>query len=422
MPARMTQEEFVQKAQLKHINEDGEPLYDYSITEYKASMEKIYYICKIHGKIKEPQRACTHLRGAGCQECGKLKAKEASQIGAQRKNQEARDKFVAQANKIHDNKYDYSQSTYIKALVKVKIICPIHGAFEQMPASHLDGKGCNKCGFDEMASKRRMSLEDFIKKANEKHGDKYNYSKIDKYIRNSSPVLIECPVPGHPPFLQAPTQHLFGQGCPRCGDRRVTEARSNDLTNHRFGRLLVLRKAYRDTGEFQRKGGGQPYWVKCDCGSPEYITTNGSLTIAGIKSCKYCKENGGDSIERFRQDPDYANLQCFLYVADIDDMYVKVGITNDLIGRKRQGKYNSYYSYWKLIRCEARAIEQNLLWETLDAQPDIDAPIGDKRGVSEWRIRAVKDARWFVDRYHELLEEMHEIGWDALYCKIFENR
>lgn len=44
----------------------------------------------------------------------------------------------------HDNKYDYSLTEYTYSNVKVKIICPVHGVFEQVPSKHLVGYGCSK--------------------------------------------------------------------------------------------------------------------------------------------------------------------------------------------------------------------------------------------------------------------------------------
>ena len=50
--------------------------------------------------------------------------------------------FIEKANLVHNNKYDYSLVNYINNKTKVKIICKIHGAFEQIPDSHLRGRGC----------------------------------------------------------------------------------------------------------------------------------------------------------------------------------------------------------------------------------------------------------------------------------------
>ena len=42
--------------------------------------------------------------------------------------------------------YDYSGVEYVKAILKVKVGCPLHGDFWVTPNNHLRGKGCPKCG------------------------------------------------------------------------------------------------------------------------------------------------------------------------------------------------------------------------------------------------------------------------------------
>ncbi len=50
--------------------------------------------------------------------------------------------FIETATKIHNNRYDYSKTTYIASRSKVIILCPIHGEFLQLPCTHLSGSGC----------------------------------------------------------------------------------------------------------------------------------------------------------------------------------------------------------------------------------------------------------------------------------------
>ncbi len=69
--------------------------------------------------------------------------------------------------------------------------------------------------------KPRMTTEEFIKRAKEKHGDWYDYSKVD-YVNAKTDVIIICPKHGE--FLQLPYHHLIGYGCPVCaGKNRNTE-------------------------------------------------------------------------------------------------------------------------------------------------------------------------------------------------------
>lgn len=60
---------------------------------------------------------------------------------------------------------------------------------------------------------QRSNNEEFIRKARNIHGDKYDYSKVD-YKGSSNKVCIICPI--HGDFWQNPTSHLQGHGCPEC--------------------------------------------------------------------------------------------------------------------------------------------------------------------------------------------------------------
>ena len=62
---------------------------------------------------------------------------------------------------MHGEKYDYSQSNYIKSSVKIDIICKKHGLFSQLPSFHMYGSGCKKCA-DELNSKKRIIYFDIF--------------------------------------------------------------------------------------------------------------------------------------------------------------------------------------------------------------------------------------------------------------------
>lgn len=55
--------------------------------------------------------------------------------------------------------------------------------------------------------------EEFIKKAKNIHGNKYNYDLV-KYVRAIDKVIITCDKHGE--FLQTPHSHLANHGCPKC--------------------------------------------------------------------------------------------------------------------------------------------------------------------------------------------------------------
>lgn len=128
------------------------------------------------------------------------------------------DEFLKRARNIHGDKYDYSKVDLNNRDEKgrVCIICPIHGEFWQIPSNHLKGKGCFLCNGGVKKDK-----SDFIKKAREIHGNKYDYSKVE-YINAHTKVCISCPIHGE--FWQTPANHLCGKGCLKCvGKNKTTD-------------------------------------------------------------------------------------------------------------------------------------------------------------------------------------------------------
>ena len=124
------------------------------------------------------------------------------------------EEFIDISNEIHKKKYDYKGSIYKNGKSRIKIICPIHGEFEQTPYKHLKGRGCPKCGSEKSHISQRMSIGDFINISNIKHKNKYNYDKFE-YINSDTKGIIICPIHGE--FNQSPILHTHGSGCPECG-------------------------------------------------------------------------------------------------------------------------------------------------------------------------------------------------------------
>ena len=195
---RLTTEGFIQKAKEKHGNK-----YDYSLVEYKTAHIKVKIICPEHGIFI--QKAYVHLNGCACKKCGREKVTNGQKLTLE--------EFIKKSIKIHDNKYDYSLVEYVKGRINVKIICPIHGVFEQKPCNHLIGYGCQICGQEKVANDQRSTTEEFIEKSRKIHSDKYNYSLVE-YVNNSTKVKIICNK--HGVFEQTPNKHLLGRNCPEC--------------------------------------------------------------------------------------------------------------------------------------------------------------------------------------------------------------
>ena len=186
---------FITKA--KKIHGDK---YDYSKVEYINSRTKVCIICPIHGEFW--QRPSFHLLGSGCPKC----------VGKKLSKKEIIQRFKV----IHGDKYNYSKFEYINNKTKSCIICPEHGEFFMTPDNHLHKHGCPKCKSEKTSKNFLSNSEEFIKKAREIHGDKYDYSKAE-YINSRTKVCIICPIHGE--FWQTPNSHLAGNGCLKCSGK-----------------------------------------------------------------------------------------------------------------------------------------------------------------------------------------------------------
>lgn len=204
-------EEFVAKARSVHGGK-----YVYARALYVDAKSKVTITCPQHGDFR--QKPNHHLAGVGCPKCG----------GSSPSTTE---EFIQKARRVHGDKYTYADVQYLNAFSKVTITCPIqgHGNFMQTPDNHAHGYGCPRCGHN-----ARPSMEEFIQKAKQVHGDKYTYPYAG-YVNARSTITITCPVQGHGSFRQVPDKHLNGHGCPKCcqshGERAVLQILSESLRN-----------------------------------------------------------------------------------------------------------------------------------------------------------------------------------------------
>jgi len=191
---KKTTEQFIAEARACHGDK-----YDYSRTNYVNSKTKVEIICPIHGSFL--QIANDHIRKNGCLKC-KVKSL---------------DSFLVEVKQKHGDLYDYSLVEYKNQYTKVKIICPVHGEFSQVPYAHARGQGCPKCKFD----MKRTGKEAFIERSKLVHGDKYDYSCVD-YRNNGTKVCLLRP--SHGEFFQIPKDHIRGIGCAKCKSSKGEKA------------------------------------------------------------------------------------------------------------------------------------------------------------------------------------------------------
>lgn len=185
-----------------------------------------------------------------------------------------REEFIERGKNIHGEKYEYSSVIYITNKDKVIITCPLHGNFEQIPSNHIcHGKGCPKC-----AGNINLTTKEFVDSANKIHNYKYRYDETI-YGTTHKDVYINCLI--HGKFLQKPSKHLAGHGCPKCG-------KSDRLTLDQFiSRSIEIHgsKRYKYTNVVYVNAHTKVSIICCVCGclfeQAPYNHLNG-------QGCPYC--------------------------------------------------------------------------------------------------------------------------------------
>ena len=134
----------------------------------------------------------------------------------------------------------------------------------------------------------KFTLEDFIKKAEETHGDKYDYSK-SVYSRALNKLVIICKEHGE--FEQAASKHMGGQGCPECKKTKLREVFA--LTREEFIAQAV--KVHGDTYGYEKVeyiNNGTKVLISCKKHLEDFLQTPGHHINDG-RGCPKCGTERG---------------------------------------------------------------------------------------------------------------------------------
>lgn len=197
--------------------------YEYPVDqEYEGNKGKLKIICHKHGPFM--QKANNHLSGKGCYECSNDTKRSRSAAVSELTKLGLEDRLRAS-----NDYWQYDTSTYVGLGKPMRCVCPDHGEFSSRPGNLLYGRGCPGCGEqkhkDHMLS-RRLTTEEWIARAKEKHGDRYCYTE-SIYVSESEKVTVKCRV--HGPFRTGGDHIYQSTNCPACsiheskGERAVSQ-------------------------------------------------------------------------------------------------------------------------------------------------------------------------------------------------------
>jgi hypothetical protein len=215
--------------------------------------------------------------------------------------------FIRRSRLRHGDTYDHSLVDWKSTTHAVRIICPHHGEFEQLPYNHMRGRGCARCvvEFPKPRPPRRMTTASFIARAREIHGERYDYAKVD--VRGAlEPVVILCRI--HGPFAQRPANHLLGLGCTRCSqeERRIPVDVVEAEVRARYPHYALKRDSYTHRGK-------RATW-RCnlhDCEFSRSVYELLSLRSTGCRGCAQAER----AAKRQREGQDAATEERLALVA-----------------------------------------------------------------------------------------------------------
>jgi very-short-patch-repair endonuclease len=136
-------------------------------------------------------------------------------------------------------------------------------------------------------STKKLTKEEFIKKAIAVHNNKFNYSLVE-YVGNKSKIIIVCSKHGE--FTQRPNDHLSGYGCKKCQYEKTSK-------ENKFTDEIFVEKAKQIHGtKFDYslvKYGGYENKIIIICKKHGIFEQTPHAHLCGI-GCPSCKESQGE--------------------------------------------------------------------------------------------------------------------------------
>ncbi|MCD8206614.1 MAG: hypothetical protein LUD72_01610 [Bacteroidales bacterium] len=275
---RKAQDLFIKEAAKVHNGK-----YNYDKVVYRGNNIPVLIQCPVHGYFE--QRPDHHKDGHGCMLCsGRAK--------------HTRESFEAEARKIHGDKYGYEGVEYINAHTPIKIYCrTCEKHFTQFPTTHLGGAGCPACAAKRTASILSLTKEQFIERAREVHGDKFNYDDV-VYVNNHTHITLVCPDCGAT-WRIMPHNHLRGRGCPVCAQKKRGEAQRGTCESFKEKAMRLHGDKY-NYDDVRYVDSATKVWIHCNqCGINFEQTPNHHLNGCGCPACAFRNSRGEEEVAEY---------------------------------------------------------------------------------------------------------------------------
>ena len=138
--------------------------------------------------------------------------------------------------------------------------------------------------------------EIFIEKARKKHGNKYDYSKVE-YVNSKTKVCIICSKHGE--FWQTPEGHIRGRSCPICSNMK--RGKRTVTTENLIDRYNKVHNDKYDYSKTKYTNANTKICVTCNIHGDFYILPFNHLCGQGCPKCKGRNLSQKEVIEKFKE-------------------------------------------------------------------------------------------------------------------------
>lgn len=191
---------------VKTATEAHNGAYTYSGEGWHGGQTKISLHCRVHD-IAFTQIADMHMRGrTGCAKCESEKSSATQSM--------PQEQFIEKCLEVHGSLYDLSLVDYKNSSAQITVVCRKHGKFSCRAGNFIHRKsGCPKCSYERNGERSRHTLEAYLPRFEEAHGNTYTYNGVTVRGRTT---YVNAVCGHHGGFEQTAQDHIRGIGCKKC--------------------------------------------------------------------------------------------------------------------------------------------------------------------------------------------------------------
>lgn len=270
-------------------------------------------------------------------------------------------KKLTQAEAVHRIQlkypmYDLSQFIYINSTTKSTVVCPLHGVFENNYDKLMSGHGCQTCGVESRANKRRLSQQEAMARMKEA-APELDLSLFD-YKGATTKSTAVCRK--HGAFQTTYQSVIVGHKCPSCkvdatvAAHTYTEVEAIEKLKAKFPEL--------DYSQFSYSGCTVPSTVICKAHGEFQTSFANLIGKRGKLGCTKCSVSDRGIKRRLDHDSVIAELTSALPHFDFSKFEYKTSTAKGIVICKKHGEFKINYNSLKAgIDCPSCTSERRKL-------------------------------------------------------------